>query len=128
MKKKSWIAVLVLVVLVAAAAVCWFAFGPKGQAGEKYITVLITHSDNTVNTYELHTEAEFLRQAMEEAELLEGVEAEYGLFITAVDGETADGTDNRWWVYTKGGEYVEYGVEQCAIANGDQYEFYIETF
>lgn len=128
MNKKAWIAVLVLVVLVAVAAVCWFAFGPEGQAGEKNITVTVSHTDGTVNTYELHTEAEFLRGAMEEAELLEGEEAEYGLFITAVDGEVADGTDNRWWVYTKGGEYVEYGVEQCAIADGDAYEFYIESF
>ncbi len=128
MNKKSWIAVLVLVLLVAAAAACWFAFGPEGQAGEKNITVEVTHTDGTVNTFELKTECEFLGQAMMEENLLEGTQEQYGLFVSSVDGEAADPAENCWWLYTKSGEYVEYGVDQCVIADGDHYEFYIETF
>ncbi len=128
MKKHTWIAVLVLVVLVAAAAVCWWAFGPEGQQGSKTLTVEVTHTDGTVNTFVLETEAEYLGQAMMEQNLLEGTQEQYGLFISAVDGEIADSAENRWWVYTKSGEYVEYGVDQCAIADGEHYEFFIQTF
>ena len=128
MKKHAWIAVLLLVVLAAAAAVCWWVFGPQGQAGEKTVTVEVAHTDGTVNTFVLETEAEFLGEAMMEQQLLEGAEGQYGLFISSVDGEVADGTDNRWWVYTREGEYVEYGVDQCAIADGDHYEFFIQAF
>ena len=68
--KKTVMAVVALVALVAIAAVCWFAFGPKGVEGSKTIVVDVTHKDGTTNTYEIHTDAEFLRGAMEQEGLI----------------------------------------------------------
>ena len=121
--KKAIIAVLVLVVFVAVAAVCWFAFGPKAIAGSKTITVDVTHKDGATNSYEIHTDAEFLREAMEQENLVFGNDSEYGLYILTVDGETADEANQEWWGYTKSGEAVNYGVDTCPIADGDHYEF-----
>ena len=121
--KKALIAVLVLVVLVVAAAICWVAFGPKTVDGSKTITVEVTHNDGTVNTFELHTDAEYLGEAMKEEELLEGYDGEFGLYVLTVDGETVDESNQEWWGYTKSGEMVNYGVDTCPIEDGDHYEF-----
>lgn len=121
--KKTLAAVLVLVVLVAVAVVCWAAFGPKSVEGSKTITVDVTHSDGTLNTFEIHTDEEFLRGALEQEGLVEGTESEYGLYVLTVDGETVDEANQEWWGYTKSGEQVNYGVDTCPIADGDHYEF-----
>lgn len=121
--KKAVAAIVVLVVLVAVAAVCWFAFGPKAVAGGKTITVDVTHKDGTMKTFEITTDAEFLRGALEQENLVQGDETEYGLYILTVDGETADEANQEWWGYTKSGEQVNYGVDSCPIADGEHYEF-----
>ena len=121
--KKNLIVILVLVALVVIAAVCWFAFGPKAVAGSKTITVDVTHKDGNTNTFEIHTDEEFLRGAMEQESLIAGNESEYGLYILTVDGETVDESNQEWWGYTKSGEMVNYGVDTCPIEDGDHYEF-----
>ena len=121
--KKTLAAILILAVLVAVAAVCWFAFGPEAVAGSKTITSDVTHKDGQTNTFELHTNAEYLGEAMQEEGLLEGTEGPYGLYVLAVDSETVDESNQEWWGYTKSGEYVNYGVDMCPIADGDHYEF-----
>ena len=125
--KKTVAAIVVLVVLVAVAAVCWFAFSPEAVAGSKTITVDVTHKDGTTNTFEITTDAEFLRGAMEQEGILEGVEAQYGLYVLTVDGETVDEANQEWWCYTKSGEQVNYGVETCPIADGDHFEFVLNV-
>lgn len=121
--KKTIAAVVVLIVLVAAAAFCWFAFSPTAVAGGKTIVVDVTHKDGSTNTYEITTEAEFLRGAMEQEGLIAGTDGEYGMYVMTVDGETVDESNQEWWGYTKSGEQVNYGVDSCPIADGEHYEF-----
>ena len=121
--KKTLIAVIALVLLVAVAVGCWFAFRPQAVAGSKTVTVDVTHKDGTTNTFEIHTDAEYLRGAMEQEGLLEGTDGPYGLYVLTVDGETVEEANQEWWGYTKSGEQVNYGVETCVIADGDHYEF-----
>jgi len=123
--KKTIIAVIVLVVLVAAAAVCWIAFGPQAQQGSKTITVEVTHLDGTVKTFEIKTDEEFLRGAMEQEGILQGREDTYGLYVLTVDGETVDEEAHQWWCVTQSGEQVNYGVDSLPIADGDHFEFQI---
>lgn len=121
--KRIWIAVVVMVVLIAAAVGCWFAFGPKDAAGSKTVTVDVTHKDGQTKTFEIHTDEEYLRGALEQENLVSGNETEYGLYVLTVDGETADEANQEWWGYTKSGEMVNFGVDTCPIADGDHYEF-----
>ena len=122
-KKKTIIAAIVLLVFVAAAATCWFLFTPKAVEGSKTVTVDVTHKDGTTNIFELHTDAEYLGDAMKEEEILDGIDGEFGLYVLTVDGETVDESNQEWWGYTKSGEMVNYGVDTCPIENGDHYEF-----
>ena len=121
--KKAVLAVAILVILVATAVICWAIFGPEAVEGSKTITVDVTHGDGTTNTYVIHTDAEFLRGAMEQEGLIAGTEAEYGLYVLTVDGETVEEANQEWWGYTKSGEQVNYGVDTCPIAAGEHYEF-----
>ena len=121
--KKTIVAVSLLVLFVAIAAICWFAFAPKAVEGSKAITVDITHGDGTTNTFEIKTDAEFLRAALEEQNLVAGLDSEYGMYILTMDGETVDESNQEWWGYTKSGEMVNYGIDTCPIADGDHFEF-----
>ncbi len=123
--KKTLLAVVVLLVLVLVAGACWVAFGPKGLEGSKTITVDVTHKDMTTNTFTIKTDEEYLRQALEQENLISGTDSDYGMYILTVDGETVDEANQEWWCYTKSGETVTYGVDSCPIADGDHYEFKI---
>ncbi len=121
--RKSTVAIIILLLLVIIAAICWFTLRPEPVEGAKTIIVDVTHSDGTTNTFALHTDAEYLRGALEEAALVEGRESEYGLYVLTVDGETVNEENQEWWGYTKAGAYVEYSVDACVIVDGDHYEF-----
>ena len=123
-KKTGIILAAVAVVLVIAALVCWAAFRPKALEGVKEITVNVTHTDGTVRTEEIETTARYLAEALEPYELIEGEDSDYGLFVTVVDGERADGADGAYWMFNVNGEMGEYGVDSQPVTDGDTYDFY----
>ena len=123
--KKTLIAVILLVVLVAAAALVWYFCNPAKDANsfDKTIEVTVTHSDKTQKDFTIKTNEEFLRGALEQEKLVEGDDGEYGLFITAVDGETANADNEEWWcINGADGQMLPTGVDDTAINDGDSYE------
>ncbi len=120
--KKLLAGAIALVVAIAIFAGCYFAFAPKGTAGSKEISVSVTHADGSVNDFAIATSEEYLRGALEQEALVEGVDSDYGLYVLTVDGETADEANQEWWCFTKGGETVMTGVDTTPIADGDAYE------
>ena len=122
-KRSIIISVICLIVLAVVLTGVYFVFLSSPSSGEKDITVEVYHKDGTEKTFPISTDAEFLREALEEAELIEGTESTYGLWVTTVDGYTADESKNEWWGYTKSGEYVDTAVDSTAILDGDVYEF-----
>lgn len=118
--KAALIAVSVLLTLAIVFGCIWYLNRPQTVQGSKTITVEITHKDQSVNTVELSTDAEYLYDAMREYNLIG--ELDNGMFDT-VDGETIDAANEEWWGYTKSGEYVNVGVSECVIEDGDHYEF-----
>ena len=91
--------------------------------GEKTFTLEVVHKDGTVKAYEIKTDEEFLRGALEEHELITGSESEYGMFVTAVNGEEANSSENGWWCLTKGEALWEKGIDTSPIEDGDRFEF-----
>lgn len=123
MEKKTGIVVAVLVLLVAAA-VCASAFlAPKAQQGAKTITVTVEHLEGEDASYTHSTDQEYLRGAMEEMGIIEGEESTYGMWVTAVDGETADASKEQWWGYSVNGADAVYGVDAQPVTDGDVYAF-----
>ncbi len=122
-KKAGIISLIILVVLVAGAYLAYQHFAPKAIDGAKTITISIDHLNGEDKTLTIKTDAEYLRGALEQEKLVEGTESAYGLWITAVDGETADESIQQWWGFTKSGKLVETGVDQTVIADGDSFEF-----
>jgi len=121
---KKLLGVGILAVLIAAFALIYAAFGAKPTKGSKVITIEVVNSTEESVEYEIQTDAEFLRQAMEEAEGLafSGIEGDYGLMIDTVNGERADYTlDGAYWSFLINGESCNYGIDSQPINDGDAF-------
>ena len=124
-QKKTIAAAIVLVALLVAAFICWRVFAPTANVGSKTISVTITHADGTSKTEALSTDAETLWDAMREKDLIDGTDSDYGKWVTTVDGETADEANGQFWMFTRGGEWVDTACDTTYIADGESYEFFI---
>ena len=124
--KKTLIALIVLVVLVIGAFAVWKVNAPQGQTGDKTILVSVV-VDTETSDFVIETDAEFLRGALEQEGLVEGTESEYGLYVTTVNGVTADESQQQWWCFTRGGGTLETGVDSTPIADGEHYEITLTT-
>lgn len=115
---------LAIVLLIGGLVAAWMIWGAKPQAGSKDITIEVINSADESVLYELQTDAEYLRQAMEEAEGLEfsGTESEYGLMVDTVNGEKADYNENgAYWSFYVNGEYCNYGIDTQPVIDGDAF-------
>ena len=121
-KKRTLIAILAVLAVIAAFVACYFAFMPKGDDAAKAITVQIIHADGTESMWNISTNSENLRGALEEYDLIAGDDSGATLFVTTVEGYTADMANEEWWCFTKGGETMMTGVDDTVIADGDKYE------
>ena len=121
--KTGIIAGIVLVVLIAVALIVWKTTRPTAVEGSKTLTVSITHMDGTEKTLTIKTDAEYLLDALNEQNLVGGYESQYGFTIDTVDGEFADADKGEWWVFTKGGDWVDTSVDGTVIYDGDGFEF-----
>lgn len=89
-------------------------------ATPKTVTFKIVFEDGSEKTVELKTEKSTLAEALVEANIIEYCAD--GLYTT-IDGVTADfNKDGAWWCITKGGEMLNYGLNDLKIADGETYE------
>lgn len=102
--------------------IVFFQTRPDTTVGEKKITISVIHSDSSKSTFSYDTDAEYLGEALTEQGLAEGTDGPYGMFITTVDGETADESKEQWWCITKSGEIVNTGADQTPIQDQDIFE------
>ena len=110
--------------LIAALAFVYAAFHEKAVSGSKNITIEVINSAAESETYSLRTDAQYLLEAMEEAEGLtfSGSEGPYGLMITEVNGETADyNVNGAYWGFSVNGAYCNYGVSEQPVEDGDAF-------
>lgn len=125
-EKQSSKKVIILIAALVIAAIAMFGiykvFMPKGQTGAKEITVTVVHADETSKDFVYQTDAAYLGEVLKSEELVEGTEGEFGMFITSVDGETADDSKEQWWCITKGGEALNTSADQTPIEDGEKFE------
>lgn len=123
--KKIGIAAAILVAAVILMAVIAVKFAPKASEGAKEISVLVTDDQKQTVNYEVHTDAAYLRQALEEIEELriEGTESDYGFVVQSINGVQADfEKDGAYWAFYVDGEYCNYGVDEQPVEDGQSYE------
>ena len=77
--------------------------------------------------YSRYSDKETVGDALSEQNLIEGEEGDYGLYVTTVNGITADyDTDQTYWAFYVNGEYASTGVDSTPVNEGDTYEFKVE--
>ncbi len=132
--KKIIIAGLVLVALVAVFAICYNLFGAKPVAGSKNIVIETVGQSGETVSYNLGTDAEFLRQAMDELAASDqgfsysGQDSEYGIMVEEINGEKAVYEENQaYWSLYVNGEYGNYGADQQPVTDGDTFTWKYES-
>lgn len=86
--------------------------------GAKTVTLKVTAEEQTL-TFTIHTDKSTLGDALKEHDLI----VEDNGLVTTVNGIYADWDNGQWWwSFTKNGEMMMQGVNDTAIADGEQYE------
>lgn len=127
-KKKTLFAVAALAVVAALMLGLWYVTRPQPQAGDKNVVVEVVHGSGSVKEFRYRTDEEYLGPLLVEEKLAEGEQSATGLFVTTVDGETARDDLRQWWCVTKGGEWLNTGVDATPIADGDRFELTMSTY
>lgn len=131
-KKKLVFGTALIVVLLAVFAGIYYVCAPKASAGNKNYTLAVVDDKGNTVDYQAATDAEYLREALEELEKtedfsLEGEEDAYGLYIKTVNGVTADyDTDGAYWAIYLNGGYASNGVDSQPVNDGDAYRIVYE--
>lgn len=130
MKKNTKIIIAIVAIIAVAAGMLGIYLGtrPDTDEGAKEITVQVVYKDESSKDFEIKTDREFLGEALLDEKLVEGGEkGAYGLFITTVDGYTADSAKQEWWCITKDGGQVNTSADLTPIADGEHYELTLKT-
>lgn len=129
--KKALLGVVALVAVIAVLAAVFFIFREKPVEGSKAITIEVVDNEQETTSYDLKTDAEYLRQAMEEAEGLTfaGEETEFGMTVYTVNDVTADyNVDGAYWSFYVNGEYCNYGIDSQPVLDGDTFTIKYEVY
>lgn len=120
--KKILIAVIALVVIAALMVGVYFVTREKPVEGQKTVTVTVVHKDGSEKLFTCKTTEAYLGPVLLAEKIVEGDMGDYGLFITAADGEIADySVDGGWWAVYKGEEQTTTGADQVVIEDGDSF-------
>lgn len=125
--KKIIISLLGIAVASLVLILLYNQFKPQPAAGSKKITAEVVFADGTSKSFDIQTDAEYLRQALEQINLISGTESDTGLYVTTVDGVTANESNQEWWCFTKNKGTLNTGVDATPIANGDHFEITLTT-
>ena len=132
--KKTLIGFIIVALLALIMTFVYFNNKPTTSQGSKTVTVEVVDSKGETTSYEVSTDAEYLADLMDELQTSTdfsyvGSESEYGLYIEAVNGETADyTTDSAYWAIYVGDDYGQYGADQQPVTDGETYRFVWETY
>ena len=90
--------------------------------GAKTVVVAVKAEEQIV-TFTVHTDETTVGDALLEHELIAGDESEYGLYVKAVNGITADyDVDKSYWAFYVGDDYATAGVDATEIKEGVTYQ------
>lgn len=125
--KKIIMGAAVFLILAAVLGIAYFQLRPKTEKGAKKVEITVIDKSGKETIYEIDTDAEYLKEAMEDAKeeglTFSGEESEYGLMIDRVNGEKASYEDGgAYWGFSVNGEYCNFGVSEQPVKDGDEFE------
>ena len=126
LNKKIIIGAAALIVMIAVFLIIFNVFREKPVQGSKSITLEVLNQEKQTSEYQVQTDAEFLRQAMEEAKgfTFDGEEGDYGFTLFTINGETHNwNVDGSYWAVYVNGEYGQYGIDSQPVEDGDVFRF-----
>lgn len=129
--KNTMIGIIVLDILIVVCVFAYVKFKPRTVEGAKTIMIQVIDDQNESTEYEVHTDAEYLLQAMEDVDGLtfDGEEGDYGFTVYTVNDVTADfNTDGAYWSFYLNDEYCNYGVSEQPVNDGDEFMIRYEVF
>ena len=92
----------------------------------KNVTVEVVVGEN-IEKISFSTDEVYLGEALDDIDLIEGEDRQYGTFIESVNGIKADEKKQQWWCITKDGGSVMTGVDTTPIKDGDKFELTLMT-
>ena len=128
--KTTLLLAALLLVAVLAFALLYGVFSPQPAEGAKTIQIQVVDNKQQITDYQTHTDAAYLRQALEETDGLtfSGTEGPYGLMIETVNGVTAYWEQNQaWWSIYVNDELASYGADSQPVADGDRFRLQYTT-
>lgn len=117
------IAVTVFILFIALFYTSYHLLRQRGVEGEKTIHIDVTVGSEIIKSINIHTNVEYLRQALEKENLIKGEEVAYGLWVTTVSGRVADSSKEEWWSLYKNGEFSITGIDDTPLEDGDSFEY-----
>ena len=128
MKSRKWLALVVALILVLAMMTACGGGGSSSSEGSKAFTLQVVDDQGETAEYTGTTDAEYLSDLMDEVAeggefSYEGTDSDMGLYITTVNGVTADyEKDGAYWSIMVNGEYGQYGADAQPVADGDEFQ------
>lgn len=144
MKKSSMkklLSVICVMVLFAAMALCITGCGGKEETpaptagnsttastvlgeGSKMFYFVAVDLEGKETGFEIHTDAQYVGEALVDHGLIEGESGDYGLYVKTVNGITLDWEkDAKYWSLLINGEYAMTGADMTEIEEGSTYTF-----
>ena len=136
--KKVFAVLMTLLVILAATACAAVGSNAGGTSnvvqdgdtvgeGAKTFSVEVVDGENNAIAFTVKTDEKTVGGALQELQILQGEQGDYGLYIKAVNGITADyDKDGTYWAFYIDGEYAMTGVDMTDIADGSSYTLKVE--
>lgn len=95
--------------------------------GNTKFTFIVVDRDGNKTEFEVHTDKEYVGEALLENNMISGEDGDYGLYVKTVNGITVDyDADKAYWAFYINGEYGMTGVDVTKITAGATYAFKVE--
>lgn len=130
---KKMLSVIGMFVLIAAMALNFTGCGSnttpettaaQAESAEVSFTFVVTDLEGKDTSFEITTGKATVGEALLEEGLIAGEDSQYGLYVTSVNGITADwDKDQTYWAFYINGEYATTGVDSTDVVAGTTYSF-----
>ena len=119
--KKTLIAVIAAVLVVALLAGIYLMARPAATQGEKTFTLTVVHSEGS-KEFTIRTDEEYLAPALIAEGIINDEGVQTGMYFT-VDGETASWEENQsYWAIYVGDDYATVGLNDLIVEDGGVYK------